>query len=435
MGLASDNPDQIIGLMAPQSGSTQYIGDSYVSAVDAAFKEYKVQSQSAIVGYKAPLVVVCDETADPAAAASHLLDTVGVKVIIGPAWGNAIQTVLPRALEVGAILMMPLNDDPALADTPNTKGQIWSVRPSRKDVVTYWKSAFGEFEKTVKKKTDAPTTLKVTMAVAGDNSSQTLANRAVGSTDFNGKTYQQNVDAGNFARLNYGDYRDINQNVVYSTIAANLIASSPNVIVIVSSGDGAANLVPAIEKAWPTEGTPPPRPYYLIVGATEGIEPAIAIQSGGTTLPSRILGLGDARDSTTLNNLKDFRSAYKSASSTGDTPRADAEFYYDAFWLTEYALYAATSKGKVPVTSLDGATFSSKGIDLLNPQGTAVNVGALGSPEVFSLLSNNGNPDLNGSSSRLDFDLAAGSPKASGALYCVNESLKLIPSGVEFSAV
>jgi hypothetical protein len=434
IGDVTDNPELFIGVMAPLQGIKATIGNSYVGAIETAFNEFKVQSQGALVGIKAPMLIVCDELAAPEEAAKHLIETVGAKVILGPSWGTAIQKTLPLILASNTIAMLPFHDDPLLEDTPNTKGQLWSCKPNRSSVPLFWGNAIGEVEKHIKARTPEIDTLRVAVVAAGDSSSQSLALRLASKTSFNGKTEEANATAGDFFKISYGDEQvgDVSYPTVATQILNNASGKIPNLVVLISPPGGTQGLIPALETAWPTSGSPAPqRPYYLIVGDSDGIEPTLA-KPIDVTLRERYLALDWQRTPETLQNLTAFRDAYK-ARFNGQTPRPESEYAYDCFWMSQYAVYAASNKGKLPLSSLDGATYASQGISVLNPPGEPRNVGASGVSAVLSTLAAGGDADLTGASSLLDFELTRGTPGANARLSCIQDS-KLIASGLEFNA-
>jgi hypothetical protein len=337
-------------------------------------------------------------------------------------------------LASNTIAMLPFHDDPLLEDTPNTKGQLWSCKPNRSSVPLFWGNAIGEVEKHIKARTPEIDTLRVAVVAAGDSSSQSLALRLASKTSFNGKTEEANATAGDFFKISYGDEQvgDVSYPTVATQILNNASGKIPNLVVLISPPGGTQGLIPALETAWPTSGSPAPqRPYYLIVGDSDGIEPTLA-KPIDVTLRERYLALDWQRTPETLQNLTAFRDAYK-ARFNGQTPRPESEYAYDCFWMSQYAVYAASNKGKLPLSSLDGATYASQGISVLNPPGEPRNVGASGVSAVLSTLAAGGDADLTGASSLLDFELTRGTPGANARLSCIQDS-KLIASGLEFNA-
>jgi hypothetical protein len=87
-------------------------------------------------------------------------------------------------------------------------------------------------------------------------------------------------------------------------------------------------------------------------------------------------------------------------------------------------------KDKQSFSSLNGVLFSN-GVGVLNSPGQPENVGVLGVTNMLSILSAGGDPDLNGASSSLDFDLNRRTPAANPQLSCINNN-KLTPSGLFF---
>jgi hypothetical protein len=430
-GDTTDDAAQVVGVMVPRTGNYSALGSNLIGAVKASFNEYKTESQGSVVGPRPPILVLCDELADPAAAATHLVSTAGAKTIIGPTWSTAVAATLPITLPAGVITLLPVFDDPLVEDTPNTNGQLWSCKPNRARIPTYWGNVALEMESVIKQKNPALTVLQTSLVVAGDVASQSLANRIVDKTVLNGKSTQQNTADGNFQRLDYGDYQVSKQTYpdVASSVLKDTTKFAPSLVVIISSGD-AAKVMGAIESSWPTDGTPPPRPTYLLIGGLDGV-PLVAADAKQTLL-SRVFGLDVLRSAETLKLFQHFQTAFQ-ASNMGQSPLVGAEYFYDCFWLNLYATYAATSRGKLPLANLTGQIYASKGIGVLNPPGTTFPVGSDGVKVMLSALGADADTDLEGASSTLTIDLAKGSPLADGNLLCMDTTLKMKDSGISFS--
>lgn len=415
--LENENPEQVLGVMLPRYGNKALVGDSYVAALQTALDEYRQAVQK--INQKTPLLVVCDEINNPEAAATHLLETVQTKVVIGPTWDDAIQKLSPRFQQAGVISLLPISDNPSLEEQGNPTGQTWACKPNRASIGPYWTAVAQEAEKIIKKRSPTIETLQVTMLAARDPSSQALATIVSAKKAF-----------ANFSRLDYDDYRVTD--VAYGSVVSPVVnaAATPNLIIIISSGDGASDVMLTIENTWTSKAAP--RPYYLIIGGAEGISTALGKQVLGSNLGDRVLSLDFARSDVTTQAYQEFVSAY-GASNKAQSPRPESEFFYDCFWLNEYALLAATGGGKTPLASLDGATYSSVGIAAVDdPNGTPQRVGIDGAADTLVSLQSGATVNLNGAGSALDIDRAKGTPQARGSLGCVVNNLTRVASGLEF---
>jgi hypothetical protein len=429
LGSVADNPDFILGVMSPLKGSQALEGTAYVNSIEVGFNEFRSRSQNGVLGLRNPLMIICDELDAPEDAARHL-NEVGARVVLGPIRTANIERTIPIFRSSSTIALFPVHDDPSLEEITEQKELFWGCKPNRANIATVWTSVMEQVELHIKEREPSMSSLRVALVSAGDSSSQSLTLKLTGNTSFNGKTEEANKTDGNFFRVTYGNEQteQIAYTALASQIAENETGKQPNLVILISSAGGAQNLVPALESIWPTGAGAPERPYYLVIGDAGGIEPTILFPKA-PDLSSRYLALGWNATEQTTKNMQSFRNAYQALFS-GQTPRVDSEYAYDCFWLGLYGGYAALAKEKQSFSSLNGALFSN-GVGILNSPGQPENVGILGVTNMLSILSAGGDPDLNGASSSLDFDLNRRTPAANPQLSCISNN-KLTPSGLFF---
>lgn len=434
-------PSDIIGVMVPLTGSQAAVGKAYSQAIRTAYADYKSQLP---LGVAPPVLVVCDEVNDPKGVATRLIDTLEVKFILGPFWDEAIDQTLPLVLnskrESKPLIMLPIADGAKLEEA-DTGQQLWMCKPNRRLVENYWNNAIGEVEKYLLKKNPTQfSPIKMGVVISQDESSKTLALRVLDKMVFNGKSQQDNESEGNYTVSQLTDPRRKGVTVNYADEASKLLpvgGIQPNLIVIISPGDGVQDMVVALENGWPSGVQ---RPHYLIVGGGDNIERTVV--DGRLTGPKplgRMLSLDVVRSAVSDQLYNSLRLSYNQIFSSS-LLQPEAEYGYDGMWLIEYGLYSSTAKQQNPLSSVTPEVFASQGIGLFNPPGQSVQVGPNGEngeKRVFQILSLGGNPDIIGASSELDFvrnsqpDVVQKSPTARGRLRCLNQN-KLMVSGLEF---
>ncbi len=415
LGNASQGGQIVLGVMAPLTGSQQAVGTSHVKAIQTALEGYRDVSDDTVL-------VVCDEVADPTAAATHLTDDLGVPLVYGPFWGDAISKTRTVFKGRPTINLLPVADDPSLPYLSDDD-QVWSCKPGRAPINVYWRNVIGKIEPYFASKSSP---VRLTMLVAGDASSQNLAAGVINETFFNQQSGDANLKEGNLVRFDYEDPHKVTPSYAAVTTKVTSGASLPDLIVILPGGGEVPSLIGAIESAWPTGST---YPRYLVVGS-EFLEQTAGLSAapGAPPLASRLLALDHVGADASLRAsfVKEFQ-----ALQMGVSPRPGDEYAYDCFWLGQYALLTATSLGSKPWSELTGTTFASAGIGRINPPGQVVGVGGADAKTARGLLEASSDLDLQGVSSALDVDLGWHAPAPHGRLSCIKDG-KLVASGVEF---
>ncbi|MCU0682181.1 MAG: ABC transporter substrate-binding protein [Polyangiaceae bacterium] len=418
-----DATNTIIGFLTSRATtSTQaLLGDSMSKAFDLARSGY--ETSNAQVAPLAPVVVVCDEVINPARSARYLIDTLGAKVIVGPTFDQNVAAVLAETRTTGVPLVSPTADGVALTQAPlyTADNLLWSCRPNRAKVAGYYQSALDQaIASFTAKGGDFSTARAVLIAPAdgmfGEPSAAGFVAELERAVKLNGVLLPNN--GANYQRINYAwsllattDFASIGLQV--QTLAGG--ATPPNLILLPSSIDQTSNIIDAIESRWPAAPDGAPKPFYLIDEPPELLPSLIGAHAD---VRSRILGLRPYRDAQSRSAFNEFVNAFRAQH--GSVPVNKAEYAFDCFYETWYALLAASpvENGRVQLREVNAGAMR-RGVDLLTG-GEPVFVGKAGtSPFITKLLAKKG-ADLIGSSGPLTYTTGSNQPDSNAELYCIS---------------
>ncbi|MCU0692012.1 MAG: hypothetical protein MUF54_11470, partial [Polyangiaceae bacterium] len=141
LGDASRTDSIYLGLLAPLTGPefARQLGHAILAAVEAAVRKYN----QIIVGQpgapRSLTVVVCDETRDIVAATDHLVDTVGVKGIVGPFDEATLESIVAKTKAANVVVTSPFADGLSFAAKHASSGLVWSCAANRSGSLVYLK--------------------------------------------------------------------------------------------------------------------------------------------------------------------------------------------------------------------------------------------------------------------------------------------------------
>ena len=156
-------------------------------------------------GRRPYVLVECDQTADAVRAASYLVDTIGVPVIIGPMFsGLAISVATAVTNPSGVLMISPTATSPSL--TPlEAQGLVW--RTSSSDVIqgAAMVALVHDVESRRSPRPIPPSraTLRLALVVKGDSYGQGLFNLILPNLVFNGQS--ATAQSTNFLSVQYAD--------------------------------------------------------------------------------------------------------------------------------------------------------------------------------------------------------------------------------------
>jgi branched-chain amino acid transport system substrate-binding protein len=410
----------IFGLISELTGAMDFTGKESVRAVQLALDEIDKFGNGlpgGPNGTQRPVAyVVCDETVDHLRAARHLVEDVGVPAIIGPDSDSRLLDIATKVTNIadpGVLMLTTVGVSPTLL-TLQDNSLVWQLNDNAGSHMSPTALSVLDVQKNIRDNAIIPATqdIKVAISVRGDVVGKSAADLLQNILVFNGKTAleQASSPTPTFSRIDYADPADTQ--VDYTSIVQKLISFKPNIIVSMGGYEISTQIMKGLESAWPT-GTP--RPFYVQPGPGE---PGLWILfKNNQDVRARVRGTYELPDPGTDALRQAFELRHQAFH--GQPPGPGAHYVYDAVYQLAYASVIA---GKVP--TLTGAELA-KAFPKLNPPGEIVNVqpgdlttGPQGLLKVFTGV----DIDLNGTSSKLDFDSETGSINANLAIWCLKNT-------------
>jgi hypothetical protein len=406
-------------------------------AVATAISDFnRVRTDARGVGLPALVGVACDES-NPAAL-DYLVDTLQVRIVMGPTDPGLVEQILTRKRD-GVLLMPPFADGPDLLPEVNDgPGVVVSCRPNRSGVQSYLLNAVAEARRWIES-LGAPGlgTTTPALAVSGDAATTSFANRFDDGT----------LAAAGIRRVLYaaqpGGLGMVN--------ALRDAEPRVNMVVAASSEDEWQDNIAAYDSvSFEQQGN---YPYYLLADKRpEVYRSVLSDQLTADGFPRqylRILGLDYQRGEQSLLARDEFASDHYLV--TQSQPEPGLEYTYDCTYVAVYAAIAASLRLELALDDLPPEALM-LGLGALQGGGPALPVGALSIPEVVEVLTANegldGSIDLIGTSGDLDFAMdsvvsaapslarryvSVGPP--SGEFYCIDAVSKTFcDTGVVFPA-
>jgi serine/threonine-protein kinase len=354
-------------------------------------------------------LVACDDSVDPMRAAKHLVDDVGVPAIIGFHSGQETTDVAGGLLVGRQVLTIaPLTTHPLVTRLPQPPGlprMVWRTTFSSAQAA---EATAVMLEKVLEPKRGAKPT-KVTVLRPNNHPGHlAFAESFYRKLVFNGRPAKDN--GADYQEAVYGD--DAKSEPGLTQFAERVAAASPTFVVVVGDPAVTAPLVTAIDAR-----APRPKPIYLAEMTTTGSFPELLRKTEDAR--KRLFSVNSVSNS--MANAR-FVIRYNESHSQKVTRTLNAGNCYDAFYLLAYATFAV---GQEPVTGISLA----KAFARLLPPGHPVEVGPTNIFEAVATLSSGGSIDLEGTQSRLDYDLGTGEAPSDFTLVCPGVDTSGRPSG------
>jgi branched-chain amino acid transport system substrate-binding protein len=402
-----DNDETILlGFMGPLVGDFSSIGLPILAGAALARNEITTQANGlpgGTGGRRRPLAIVaCHDLDDPTRAAEHLVKNVGVPAIIGPAFsGVTLKVTTDVTVPAGVLTMSASATSPAISKIEDS-GLAWRAVPSDAIQAIPMANLANEQISSFEKLGPA----RVAITIKNDAYGTGLADAIRPNLVINGKNALDALDDGEFLELSYAeDQADL------SSLVTQVVDFKPNLILVLGTNEGIQKVTAGVEKAWPSTGTPPPRPSYIFPDGGRLPELTTLIDDDDS-LRERVIGTVPGKKGPLYDA---FRIRFKAANQNAE-PGTYAENAYDAVYLLGYALAATAGE---PVT---GASIA-KGLAKLVPPGSQVDSGPSALSAAFTTLRAGGNIDFNGASGPLDFDLSTGEAPADIDIWCVTRNV------------
>jgi branched-chain amino acid transport system substrate-binding protein len=377
-------------------------------------------------------IVACDDAVDPARAARHLVDDVGVPAVVG---FHGSQEVIDLATSVfipsGVLAMATVNRSSLLATIPHAPGQprlVWRTAinsDQSAEPTSHVVSDILEPELRALPGVLAPNEpIRVAFLHPRTTAGLSAADALFTKLTFNGKSALDN--GASYRAFPHADASDLDAIDADTSLVPEIVKFRPHVVIHMGFAGITKHVLARIEDGWPT--TEKFRPRFLSNGYLLGDD---LFKHIGSDAERRRRFLGVNPTTSTVVNGKmtaRYNDLFTPKVSVASGPAA----VYDAFYVLAYAAYAG---GDGPVT---GASLA-RGIARLVPPGKPIDVGPTMIFQAFSTLRDGSNIDLNGAGSGLDFDLSTGDAPADFAVVCVKpdasgNAAEPVESGVVFVA-
>jgi hypothetical protein len=373
---------------------------------------------------RTPVIVVCDDSADPIASMNHLIQDVNIAAVIAPLPSATLASTFSAVNLAGGsniFFMNPFGADSTLTSLP-THELLWHMLGQPSDMASAYAAFFPRVEAYVRATQNIPagTPMKVA-TITATSPTVTLDLRAAVDNvlTWNGgpavSTNPNYLDIS--IPQSYLTNDDLTK-IDYATPASELTAFAPNVVVSFASEE-------MIKLLTYYEASGSQRPFYLLSPYNIGTSSLTAWLNGLETRRKRLAGIGFAAD---VGNpvLATYDAHFLSVFTNGQS-ELGGENYYDAVYYTMYSLIAA---GRT--TSLTGTRVAEGMPRLVNPLGTPEDVGQMAIGDVTQqLVSLSGTTiDLRGTLGPPNFSLTTGARISEGSVYCISQDQSAPDGGV-----
>lgn len=409
IGSVESDETILLGFMGPLVGDFASIGLPILAGASLARSEIETRTNGlpgGTGGKRRPLAIVaCHDLDNEIRAAEHLVKTVGVPAIIGPAFSGVTIKVATEVTVPGGVLTMSASaTSPAISQLADN-GLAWRAVPSDAIQAIPMSILATEIEAEVRQKLGlaASDKIRVAMLSKGDAYGSGLADAILPQLSVNGSPAAAPANSDFFLSLNYPDQADFD----YTALVTQVVNFKPHITIVLGTNEGIQKVATGIEGAWPTTGTPPPRPSYLFPDGGR-LPELLTLIGANEDLRKRTIGTVPGKKGPLYDS---FRIRFKSANQNAE-PGTYAENAYDAVYLLGYALAATAGQ---PVS---GATIAA-GLGKLVPSGTQIDSGPNALNDAFTILNTGNNIDFNGASGPLDFNLSTGEAPADIDIWCV----------------
>jgi len=347
---AADAGTQVVwlGMLLPLDPSTAPLSKAKEDAANLARGDFNANGGLPPVGLVGPIrrfaFVVCDDTADPVRAATHLTTDVRVPAIIGPVYSDTLVTVATAVTDqAGVLLLTPTATAVDISDLSEPENLIWRTCPS--DAVQGQAMAL-VIEQTIAPEAqnglDAGAPLKVANVHKGDAYGTGLGSALDQDLFFNDAGASANGQSGNYLNFDYGDPSETDASAEateYTKAVADVLALAPDVIALVGTEEVITSIMAPIEAAWPAANGAHPLPYYLLSDGAYPRPELLALVGTNANLRARVLGTQPGPTANYPPYLG-FLSYYGDMISDGTTPVLSTASTYDAAYLLAYAIAA-----------------------------------------------------------------------------------------------
>ncbi|HZU81917.1 MAG TPA: hypothetical protein VE987_03325 [Polyangiaceae bacterium] len=366
-------------------------------------------------GYRMPVAVACDVSADVNRAMTHLTADLHVPVVVAPLAAATLSSVFTNfaaADKSDVLLINPFSADSTLTALP-TNGLMWHLLGQAADNAPAYAAFLPLVESYIRNHAPwnlgSTTPLKVATVTANATATNSLASAVQSVLTWNGGASTM-TDTTNYLSVVIND-STLNgtslSSIDVSAAVQQILTFQPHVIISFASEEF-TRLVENVEIGWSGSKLP----FYVIGPYNMG---STLLQGDVANLPftnTRFAGIGVA-SAADMTELSQYESRFLGAYPT----RADAldeENYYDAMYFAVYSLVAA---GRIQATGSDLAAGMRRLISLTS---MPYQIGPADMGNIYPIIGpTRGSIDFIGTLGPPNFDTATGSRIGAGDVYCL----------------
>ena len=405
----ADDDTIVLGFMGPLKDEFASNGVPQWEGIQLAVNEFETFAKGLPVAGSTErrhvAVLACHDIDNPIGVAEHLVNTVRVPAIFGPAFSGitldvATQVTVPK----GTLIMSSSATSPAITDLDDN-GLVWRTCPSDALQAVPLNFLVADEENTIRSDLGLTSSdpIRLAMAVKGDAYGKGLADAVLANLKFNGKNAAAN--GNDFLRQDYPDPAE-QPGYDFAPLVNEIVSQKPHIVLPLGTTEAITKVIQGVEANWPTSNPVPPKPHYIVPDGGRLDELLAITGQGNDDLRSRVLGTIPGRTTALFSSFKiNFKAFHQNKD-----PGAYADTAYDSFYLMSYAIVAQGGK------NLSGAAMN-EGLKKM-VGGTTITAGTNDINAAFKALSA-GPIDYEGVSGHLNFDVSTGEAPSDIDIWCI----------------
>ncbi len=370
-------------------------------------------------------------------AARHLVENIGVPVIIGAAWSGVTMEIATKVtVDKGTLLISPSATAPSITSLEDN-GLVWRTSPS--DV--YQGMAMAKYmnilEKNIRSSRSIDEAQKIKVAVvypggsAGIGLKEALINNAelAFRLAFNKAPATAAENAHHYMAFDYGDPSGPASELRYREAVEKILNFEPDVVFDLCAAEGILHILQPTEQEWASKNPGSPAPYWVLNDAGQIRELWEEVVATNNDLRKRITGTVPGSEN---DQFQVFKHNYIAADFGDNTDPAvfGPAGSFDAVYMIAYAAVALGSKPITGANLADAFSFL-----IPHSEATSIDIGVFSLNSAFQILHAGRRIDINGASGPLDFDLATGEAPSDIQVWCMPKNESGMATSAQFSGL
>ncbi len=329
----------LVGAILPTFGAHERSGKAMRNALSLAVGDFSGDLPP-LPGevFRRPLgVIVCNETDNVTRAADFLVDTIGVKAILGPALGGPALTLAAHLHGKGGPFMVSPAATVDLSSLPSEA----AVRRSCADEAQEARAIRSLIEDVIEPALLNPPELEnIRLAVLyrNDEHGKGLRNEVLDNLMLNGQPARGGANSGYLIEADYGNPDAVPpvDNFASAVAASTGSGNLPHVILVIGQTEAAQGVIASVEANWPGGAD---RPEWVVSHGLKVPELLDVIAARGA-LSGRLRGAAPGRNES-ASEVTPFLIRYKNRFDDGTDPSVYGTTHtFDAFYQLAYGMAA-----------------------------------------------------------------------------------------------